>query len=130
MIATALWASALLVAAWWRIERLVHERADAERRRQEAAAAVRAQELALEERRLAIEERRVVATLEPEGVPVDLLQRITAETEDWAREQVRTLVTQLYQRHGNWDTVRLELARADAVTLPMGWSQTRSGGWS
>ncbi len=89
--------------------------------------AIEEKKLALEERRLALEEQRSASTLDPEEVPVDLQMRCNAETEDWAREQLRSLVTQLYAKHKNWDSVRTELYKLDMVSASAehGWSITR-----
>lgn len=84
-------------------------------------------ELTLRERELAMLEERQAASLDPEEMPVDLLMRCAAETEDWARDQLRSLVQQLYMRHKNWDSVRTEMAKLDmaAAHADAGWSITR-----
>ena len=89
---------------------------------------VRERQFALEERRLALEEQRQAASEEMPEMPLDLVMRCNAETEIWAREQMRSVVSQLWVKHKNWDGVRTEMAALDAaaIALEMGWSQTNA----
>ena len=93
-----------------------------------AALRLEGRRLDIEERRLRLDESRGAASLDPEEMPVDLLMRCEQETEEWAREQLRSLVRQLYAQHKNWDSVRLELSKLDmqAVHAEPGWSITRT----
>lgn len=105
------WTAALAgVAVWW-----LRQRQATELRR-----------LALEERRLALEERRQASHEDMPEMPLDLMMRCNNETELWAREQMRTVVQQLWAKHRTWDGVRTEMAALDAasVALEMGWSQS------
>lgn len=88
---------------------------------------LQARELALAERRLALEEQRQAANEDMPAMPLDLVMRCNNETETWAREQMRSVVQQLWGKHRNWDGVRTEMAAMDAAALAseMGWSQTR-----
>lgn len=90
--------------------------------------ALRERQLALEERRLALEEQRVASNEDMPEMPLDLAMRCNNETEIWAREQMRSVVQQLWAKHKNWDGVRTEMAALDAaaVALEMGWSQTHA----
>lgn len=87
---------------------------------------VAAQKHELATRHLQLEEKRAAAALEPEELPVDLQMRVNRETEVWAREQVRAVITELFVRHKDWAAVRTELDRLDrqANGAPTGWSQT------
>lgn len=88
--------------------------------------AVEERTLALRERELALAERRAEGSEEMPALPLDLLARVNGETEPWAREQVLSLVQQLWRKHKSWDPVRHELSTADAhaVIAELGWSQT------
>lgn len=85
------------------------------------------QRVALEERRIALEEQRVAANEDMPAMPLDLVMRCNNETETWAREQMRSVVQQLWSKHRSWDGVRSEMAAMDAAALAaeMGWSQTK-----
>lgn len=82
--------------------------------------------LALQERELALQERRAEGIEEMPPLPADLQMRVNAETELWARDQVRALVQQLWNKHKQWDAVRAEMSNADAAAVmqTFGWSQT------
>lgn len=109
-----------VIGVLWRVEAFVRQAATQKHQLQE-------REMALRERELALQEERQRATLDPEEMPVDLAMRCAAETEDWAREQLRSLVVQLYGKHKNWDSVRTELMKLDmvAANAEAGWSLTR-----
>ena len=111
---------ATVLGVLWRVEGVLRQAAEARRQLQE-------RELALRERELALLEQRQAASLEPDEMPVDLMMRCAAETEDWAREQLRSLVQQLYSKHKNWDSVRTELMKLDMIAsnADAGWSLTR-----
>lgn len=85
------------------------------------------QRLALETRRLALEEQRAAAIEDMPAMPLDLVMRCNNETETWAREQMRSVVQQLWAKHRSWEGVRSEMAAMDAAALAseMGWSQSR-----
>lgn len=84
--------------------------------------------LALKERELALAEQRQAANEDMPEMPLDLQMRCGNESELWAREQMRSVVQQLWAKHRNWDGVRVEVAALDAasVALEMGWSQTQA----
>lgn len=103
----------------WRVEGLVRAWLGARRTLEERT-------LALRERELALAERRAEGSEEMPPLPLDLVSRVNGETEPWAREQVLSLVQQLWRKHKSWDPVRHELSTADAhaVIAELGWSQT------
>ena len=107
----------------WRVERVVREYLQVRRE-------TTTRELVLRERAQTLEETRAEGTEEMPPLPIDLQVRVHAETEGWAREQVRAIVQQLWNKHKAWDPVRSELANIDAASLmqDMGWSQ--SSVWS
>jgi len=111
-------AAGLLVA--WRVEAALREMT---RGRQ----VVHERELQLRERELALVEQRQTSALDPEEIPIDLAMRCNGETEPWAREQLRSLVQQLYGKHQHWDSVRTELMKLDMLSssAETGWSITR-----
>lgn len=118
MVAAAVILALALVA--WRAERLA-------RAVLEARQVARSRELAIAERRLTLEEMRQAAVLEPEEVPVDLRLRYEMETESWAKEQMRSLIRELYAEHKNWDAVRHQISHLDVAAgmQEPGWSQTQ-----
>jgi hypothetical protein len=115
-VTTALLVVAAL-AALWRAERVLTAAL-------KTKAELQVKELELQGRRVALEEKRMSASLEPDEIPIDLRARYMGETQDWAREQVRSLIQQLYAQHKNWDSVRADLTQLDAE------SASASGGWS
>lgn len=104
--------------ALWRVDRL-WQRVHASRQ------AVQERELALREREMALMEKRVQEPDEAMQLPTDLQLRVNAESQQWAREQMLSLVRQLYGKHKNWDAVRMEVQQLDAqaVMAEFGWSQ-------
>lgn len=115
---SAIWILVGFIAAW-RTEQLL--RLFLARRKQ-----VEDREFTLRERHLALQEQRALPSPEIEEVPMDLQQRILGESELWARDQMRSLVQQLYAKHNDWDKVRAEVSAVDAaiVRASYGWSQT------
>jgi hypothetical protein len=111
---------ALVGAILWRLEGVVRVYLAQQRDREQ-------RELGIREREVTLAERRAEGIEEMPPLPLDLQSRVNLETEDWAREQVRSLVQQLWTKHKHWDPVRAELANLDAqaVMSELGWSQTR-----
>lgn len=111
---------ALMGVVCWRLEGVV--RAYLAQQREQTA-----RELTIREREMTLAEKRAEGSEEMPALPLDLQVRVNTETEDWARDQVRSLVQQLWTKHKAWDPVRAELANLDAqaVMSELGWSQTR-----
>lgn len=102
----------------WRIDGLIRSFMASRR-------AVEERTLSLRERELLLAERRAEGSEEMPALPLDLQARVNRETEPWAREQVSSLVQQLWRKHRAWDPVRHEMSTADAhaVISELGWSQ-------
>lgn len=113
-----LWVAVVAVIAW-RVESVLRVRTAWRRHLEE-------RELALRERELALTERRSAVMDEVPELPLDLKLRCNSETELWAKEQMRSVVEQLWRKHGDWDRVRSEVSQMDAqaVMAELGWSQT------
>lgn len=82
--------------------------------------------LALDRDRLALEraefdERRAAKTLtkRAEPMPMDLVARIGRWEDDWAREDERRLMQDLYIEYGSWDEVRKRMGSTDTVVEGM-----------
>jgi hypothetical protein len=112
-------ATAALTVLGWRVEHIV-------RAWLASRDAFEARTLAIREREVALAEQRAQGSEEMPPLPLDLVGRVNGETEPWAREQVQSLVQQLWRKHKAWDAVRSELATLDAhaVMAEQGWSQT------
>ena len=82
--------------------------------------------LALAQDRLALkraefDERRAAKSLtkRAEPMPMDLVARIGRWEDDWAREDERRLMQDLYIEYGSWDEVRKRMGSTDTVVEGM-----------
>lgn len=102
VLASVIVICAAAVFVWSRYERVIRER-HARALAIEEQNAARA--LAIEERKLALEERKAKGPPAPIEIPGGLLRLAESESEEWAKEQVKARIRELYAELGRWDDV-------------------------
>ena len=99
-----------VLSAKWQAERTIQASAIAnEWDRQSRLTDVRARRVAVLERRVALEERRLKDSPTGDPMPADLLDRINAWEDDFAKDDQRRVIADLYAEYRDWDKVRQRL---------------------
>ena len=97
-----------IVAKWSRESAIAQDRLALDER----YVVVAEREIALSERQLQFEERKAEKPRAKEPMPPDLEARISGWEDDWAREDERKALEQLYADSGDWDAVRRQYSPA------------------